>query len=102
MRKSGLSQSELVDAYTKEVRSLLELAVPVWHSSLTAQESHQIERVQMSALSAILCNSDLSYRKALKATKLDTLASRREKMCLKFITKNMRSQKPLLTENKKA
>ena len=102
MRKSGLSQKELVDAYTKEVRSLLELAVPVWHSSLTAQESHQIERVQKSALSAILCNSDISYSTALKVTKLETLSSRREKMCLKFITKNMKTTSPLLTVNKKA
>ena len=102
MRKSGLSQKELVDAYTKEVRSLLELAVPVWHSSLTAQESHQIERVQKSALSAILCNSDISYSKALKVTKLETLSSRRAKMILKFITKNMKTTSPLLTVNKKA
>ena len=35
MKKSGLTQNELKYAYVKEVRSLLEMAVPVWHSGLT-------------------------------------------------------------------
>ena len=30
MKESGLTDSQLVDAYKKEVRSLVELAVPVW------------------------------------------------------------------------
>ena len=43
MKKSGFTE-QLVDAYKKEVRSLLELAVPVWNSGLTVEESIQIER----------------------------------------------------------
>ena len=46
MKESGLTDSELVDAYKKEVRSLLELAVPVWNSGLTKNQCVQIERVQ--------------------------------------------------------
>ena len=58
MKKSGLN---LKDAYTKEVRSLVELAVPVWHSGLSRQESHQIERIQKAVFAAISGDSD--YRK---------------------------------------
>ena len=60
MKKSGLTLAELIDAYIKEVRSLLEMAVPVWHSGLTKEESHQIERVQKAALIAIIGQKDLS------------------------------------------
>ena len=36
MKKTGLNHTELIDAYTKEIRSLLELAVPLWHSAAAA------------------------------------------------------------------
>ena len=101
MKKSGLTLAELIDAYIKEVRSLLEMAVPVWHSGLTKEESHQIERVQKAALTAIIGQNDLSYRKALELTKLDSLYDRRQKICLKFITKNINSQTPLLSKTQK-
>ena len=44
----------ILDVYTKEVRSLLELAVPVWHSGLNKLQSAQIERVQKTAFRIIL------------------------------------------------
>ena len=43
MRKSGLTLNQLKDAYIKEVRTLLELTVPVWSSGLTLKHSVQIE-----------------------------------------------------------
>ena len=46
MKKCGLTQKELIDAYMKEIRSHLELAVPVWHSGLTLEQQIQIERIQ--------------------------------------------------------
>ena len=46
MKKLHFDIFQLLDVYTKEVRSLLELAVPVWHSSLTRLQSAQIERIQ--------------------------------------------------------
>ena len=96
MKNSGLSQSELIDAYKKEVRSLLELAVPVWNSGLTQEQSLFIERVQKSALAAILGPKYRSYEDALQLTNLDRLSIRREQMCLKFINKNLKSDNPLL------
>ena len=57
MKLSGLSQSELIDAYKKEVHSLLELAAPVWNSGITQEQVLKIERVQKSSLAAILGQS---------------------------------------------
>ena len=46
LRKFKIELPKLADVYKKEIRSLLEYAVPVWHSSITVKQSNQIERVQ--------------------------------------------------------
>ena len=46
LKRFSIENEKLVDVYKKEVRSLLEYAVPVWHSSITQKQSNQIERVQ--------------------------------------------------------
>ena len=38
--------STIFDVYTTEVRSILELAVPAWHSGLTKVQTKDIERIQ--------------------------------------------------------
>ena len=50
----GASEAEMLDVYHKQVRSVLELAVPVWQPAITQQETKQIERVQRCALYIIL------------------------------------------------
>ena len=101
MKKSGLTQNQLRDAYIKEVRSLLELAVPVWSSGITLEQTVQIERVQKAALAAIVGPSVINYDHTLKKLNLDRLSTRREQICKKFIRKNMKSDKPLLKSSKK-
>ena len=49
----GASQSQMLDVYIKQIRSVLELAVPAWHPSLTLEEKIIIERVQKTALHII-------------------------------------------------
>ena len=98
MKLSGLNQSELIDAYKKEIRSILELAVPVWSGGLTLEQSIQIERVQKSALAAIMGNRYTSYEDVLKCTNLEKLSTRRDDISLRFITKNMKSVSPFLTK----
>ena len=56
MKKSGLTKTQLIDAYVKEVRSLLELAVPVWYSSISKIQSQKIETVQKAALAHMTYN----------------------------------------------
>ena len=79
------------------MRSLVELAVPVWHGGLTINQSKQIESVQKCSLAAILDVKYTSYDEALNILKLDRLDKRRNNLCNRFINKNMKSENPLLS-----
>ena len=46
----GAQTSELVDMYRKQVRSVLELAVPAWNGAIKNSDKTDIERVQKCAL----------------------------------------------------
>ena len=43
MKTFHVDTDHLVDTYTKEIRSLLELAVPVWHISLTKNSAETLK-----------------------------------------------------------
>ena len=88
LKRIGASQADLLDTYTKQVRSLLELAVPVWHPALTEYDRAQIERVQKTAFSIILGKSYISYSNALEMLEMETLENRRKSLCLKFALKS--------------
>ena len=45
MKNLDMDSFTILDYYFKEVRVHVELAVPVWHSGLTAKQSSDIERV---------------------------------------------------------
>ena len=87
LKRLGTKTADLLDVYFKQVRSILELAVPLWHSSLTSFDRNRIERVQKSALGIILGRKYKSYNRALTYLKLDSLFNRREKLCRKFALK---------------
>ena len=93
LKALGANESELVDVYEKQVRSLLELAVPVWQPSLTLQESIQIERVQKTAFNIILGNQYEGYEIALNKLGQVRLSSRRQKLCQKFAKKCRKNSK---------
>ena len=54
LRKLGFSDSFIIDVYTKEIRSILEYAVPIWNGALTRKDSDKIERVQKVILKFFL------------------------------------------------
>ena len=85
----GASVDDLKDVYTKQVRSVLELAVPAWQAAITQAERHDIERVQKTALHIMLGDSYKNYGDALGLVGLDTLEWRRQKLCLS-LPKNLR------------
>ena len=87
----GASESELVDVYDKQVRSLLELAVPVWQPALTQQEAYQIERVQKTACHVILGDKYDNYDSALRKIGHESLNTRRIQLCTKFAKKSLRN-----------
>ena len=83
--------SFILEVYTKEVRSVLELAVPAWHSGISKKLAIDIERVQKVAVGVILGKS-LPYSVALAQLKLDPLYVRREALCRKFAKKTSKSR----------
>ena len=66
LRKIGFSDSFIIDVYTKEIRSILEYAVPIWHGALTVKDSDKIERVQKIVLKFLLRHNYSSYTEACK------------------------------------
>ena len=83
----------MLDVYHKQVRSVLELAVPVWQPAITQQETKQIERVQRCALYIILGDDYTSYDDALDTLECDNLDVRRVKLCENFAKKSISESK---------
>ena len=83
----GVPVFDLIHIY---VRSVLEQSAVVWHSSLTDWEETALERVQKVALRLILKENYLDYATALDKTGLQTLASRRDELCLNFAKKSVK------------
>ena len=75
------------------IRSILENSCVVWHSSLTEQDSEDIERVQKAACKVILKEFYEGYDNALKSLRLEKLKDRRESLCLSFAKKCLRNEK---------
>ena len=87
----------ILDVYLKEIRAVLELAVPAWHSGLTLRQVTDIERVQKVAVSVILSDcktgkTEYSYDMALALLDIEPLDFRRDKLCLKFSKKTLKSR----------
>ena len=89
----GTSIGELKDVYILFIRSLLEQSATVWHSSLTSENSGDLERVQKSALRVILGDKYCGYKNALTILDLDTLQDRRKQLCLTFAQKCLKNKK---------
>ena len=87
MTNFGASPEELKEIYISFVRSQLEQSATVWHSSLTEENSQDLERVQKTALKMILRNRYNGYKKSLRKLDLDSLDKRRENLCLNFAIK---------------
>ena len=89
----GATREDLLDVFVKQVRSVMELAVPTWHSGFTIEEASDIERVQRAALHIILSEEYKTYKEALKLVNLDSLESRRVNLCKKFSSKAAKNLK---------
>ena len=84
--------SDMVTIYISFIRSLSEQACEVWHSSLTTDDSDDLERIQKVALKIMLAENYNSYEHALQTTNLEKLSVRREKLCLNFAHKCLKNQ----------
>ena len=97
LKKLSLDIFTLIDVYKKEVRSLLEHAVPVWHSGLTKRQAAQIEKVQKTAFRVILDTNYENYETACDLLDLEPLESRRTQLCINFAKKDLRKEKTIFS-----
>ena len=93
LKRNGANEDQLLRTYFQQIRSMTEMACPVWTAGLTVQDINALERVQKTALAIIRGGNHTTYREALKHFTIETLESRREKLCLKFALKASKSEK---------
>ena len=74
-RYVGVSTDDLLHIYILYIRSLLEYCSVVWHSTLTGEQSQDIEKVQKLCLKIILGEHYSGYEEALEYCDLDSLSA---------------------------
>ena len=84
---------DLKEIYILFIRSILEQSATVWHSSITEENSSDLERVQKSAVKIILREKYSNYENALAQLGIESLDSRREHNCLNFARKCVKNKK---------
>ena len=89
LKYAGVHTDELINIYILYIRSLLEYCSVVWHSTLTAEQTHNIERVQKLCLKIILGSEYEGYDKALECCGLERLTDRRQQKCLNYGLKSL-------------
>ena len=76
----------------------MKLAVPVWHSGLTKQESQKIESIQKVAFKIILGENFLNYDVACTLFGVEPLELRRVDLCLKFAKKELKKDNSIFVK----
>ena len=89
----GASQETLIDIYKLFCRSVLEFGAPVWSGALTVKNKQDIERVQKTAMIIIAGSSFTPYDQFLDEIEEDNLDIRRDKLCLNFAKKCLKTDK---------
>ena len=89
------SKEEKKNIYVLYVRSILEQSCVVWHSSLTIENSDDLERVQKAAIKIILGPEykNHNYEENLIKADLDSLKQRRINLCTKFANESIKNEK---------
>ena len=72
LKRYGAEENLLLEAYTQQIRSITEMACPVWNGALTQQEERALERIQRTALAVIRGDKHTTYREALEYFEIDT------------------------------
>ena len=79
-----VSDTDLVIIYMLYIRSLLENCCVLWHSSITEEETNDLERVQKCAIRIILQDRYTDYETGLEELQLTKLKERRGNLCISF------------------
>ena len=89
LKRSGAVQKDLRNVYCSFIRPVLEYACPVWHFSLAAFLSDQMEQIQRGSVKMIC--PGLSYMDGLKELNFSTPVDHREFLCKKFYVNSLSS-----------
>ena len=73
-------KTDLKGLYMTNIRPVLEQSSVVWHSTLTSENSGDIERVQKAAVRLIMGSNHTCYEETLQQLKLRTLSERRSQL----------------------
>ena len=93
LKRHGANENQLLRTYYQQIRSIAEMACPVWNGGLTLHDKMVLERIQKTALAIIMGSKYTSYSEALSYFEIETLETRREALCLKFALKAYKSNK---------
>lgn len=77
LKRSGLSDDDLLRFYNSVMSSLLQYASVAWHQHLTAAQTDEVEALQKRALKIILYSVTLPYASAPAYCHRDSLKQRR-------------------------
>ena len=86
LKKNGFCNEELVTVYKTMIRPVFDYGCVVYHSSLTDAQDELLERLQSHTLKAIF-GVGPSAREVRQLANIETLRSRREDLCDKFVQK---------------
>ena len=79
LKCAGIEPHHLVKIYTTIIRSVIEYACQVWHTSLTIRQTNQLESIQKRAMRIVF--HGMRYNDAIATARISTLADRREALC---------------------
>ena len=104
LKRHGANEDQLLRTYYQQIRSIAEMACPVWNGGITLHDKMALERIQKTALAIIMGSKYTSYSEALSYFEIETLETRREALCLNFAVKAYKSQKfsTWFTENEQS
>ena len=74
LKRANVPPQDILTIFVSVIRPKLEYACPVWHNSLTEEDSNLIESIQKRALKLVYPH--LSYDEALDQTNLPSLKGR--------------------------
>ena len=92
LKDFGVREEDLLDIYIVQIRSGLEYCVPAWNSSLTDEDTQELERVQKTAMKILHGEKYSDYKTSLESCQLKSLEERRIDLCRTFALKCTQSK----------
>ena len=91
LKRKGMSEGDLLKVYSSLIRPVVEYASPVWHSTITSEQSYMLEKEQSHVLRQIYGPGVSAKGMRIKAN-LPLLSARRKSACIKFARKNVENK----------